>query len=315
MPQQPSENPQTPSVEPKSPLTQFFDLATIGLTQWWRWVLGVIVIVVFWNGLGSIPFGVATVVSGELAPPSLIPNFVLLNLGFVVGLLGIWLVVKRLHKKSMTQATTGRPSFDYSRALYAALVGLCVLILVTLAYRFVLGIEVTFESPSLWVYLPFVLIALVLTPIQAGFEEVLFRGYIMQGLSLLTRNRLVLALVTAVIFTAPHLANPEPQAYGFAIYFLAIMTFGIFFAALTLLDGGIELAVGYHAINNLFAGLIANPAVSALATPSLFVIHPEQADLVPTYFVDTFGLVVALVILNLKYRWFAYPWSNSATGS
>ena len=308
MSQQPSENPQTPA-------DRFFAAASTGLTQWWRWVLGVIVIVVFWNGLGSIPFGVATVVSGELAPPSLIPNFVLLNLGFVVGLLGIWLVVKRLHKKSMTQATTGRPSFDYSRALYAALVGLCVLILVTLAYRFVLGIEVTFESPSLWVYLPFVLIALVLTPIQTSFEEVLFRGYIMQGLSLLTRNRPVLALVTAVLFAAPHLANPEPQAHGFAIYFLAIMTAGIFFAALTLLDGGIELAVGWHAINNLFLGLIANPAVSALATPSLFVVHQEQADLLPTYVVDVFGLVLAVVLLNRKYEWFAYPWSKSANGS
>ncbi len=139
---------------------------------------------------------------------SLLPDLVLGFLGFVVGLIGIWIVVKRLHRKSLTQVTTGRASFDYSRVLYAALVGLCVLILITLAYRFLLGGEVTFESPSLGLYLPFILIALVLIPIQTSFEEVLFRGYIMQGLSLLTRNRPILALVTAVIFTVPHLANP-----------------------------------------------------------------------------------------------------------
>ena len=80
------------------------------------------------------------------------------------------------------------------------------------------------------------------------------------------------------------------------------MSFGIF-AALTLLDGGIELAAGYHAINNLFLGLIANYDVSPLATPSIFVTNLSEAPLLATYFVDLFGL---LVILNMKYRWFAY---------
>ena len=128
---------------------------------------------------------------------------------------------------------------------------------------------------------------------------------------MLTRNRPVLALVTAVIFTVPHLANPEPGAYGYAFYVVQIMSPGILFAALTLLDGGIELAAGFHAISNLFLGLIANPEVSALATPALFVSLIEQADLLPTYFVDVFGWVIVVVILNQKYKWFSYPWSRS----
>ena len=323
MSQQPYEN-------PKTPVDRFFAAASTGLTQWWRWVVGVIVIAVFWLGIGGIPLLAAIAVcqgsSMEVSSPwfacaggalgaSLLPDLVLGFLGFAVGLIGIWIVVKRLHRKTLTQVTTGRKSFDWSRFLYAAVVGLCVLILITLAYRFLLGVEVTFESPSLWLYLPVILIALVLIPIQTGFEEVLFRGYIMQGLSLLTRNRPVLALVTAVIFTVPHLGNPEQGAYGFAFYVVQIMSPGIVFAALTLLDGGIELAAGFHAINNLFLGLIANLEVSALATPALFVSHVEQADLLPTYFVDVFGWVIVVVILNHKYKWFAYPWSKSANRS
>ena len=323
MSQQPSENPQTP-------VDRFFAAASTGLTQWWRWVLGVIVAVFIWQIATLVlvlPVGFACLATeADIDSPwlacangaesaGIIPGFVLLNLGFLVGLIGIWIVVRRLHKKSLTQATTGRASFDYSRFLYAALVGLCVMIVIILAYRFILGVEVTLQSLNLWVYLPFVLIALVLTPIQASFEEVLFRGYIMQGLSLLTRNRLVLALVTAAIFTVPHLLNPEPFAYGFAFYILDIVSFGIVYAALTLLDGGIELAAGYHAINNLFLGLIANPDASALATPSLFVVNLSQAPLLAVYCVDVFSLVVVLVILNMKYRWFAYPWSKSANRS
>ena len=325
MSQQPSENPQTPPVEPKSPVTQFFDLASTGLTQWWRWVLGVIAILVVMQ-IGGIPYAVAVVACADLntsgficadgeAGLSLLPDFVLLNLAFAVGLIGVWIVAKRIHKKSLTQVTTGRTSFDYGRVLYAAFVGLCLSIAVLLVYRLILGIEVTFQAPSLWVYLPFVLFALVLTTIQAGTEEVFYRGYILQGLSLLTRNRLILAFVTAVLFAAPHLANPEPQAYGFAVYFLGILSAGIFFAVLTLLDGGIELAVGFHAINNLFLGLVANPEVSALATPSLFVTHLTQASFLHIYFVDLFVFVLAVVFLNLKYKWFAYPWSKSTNRS
>ena len=300
------------------------------MTRWWRWVVGVIVIAVFWMGIGGLPFLTVSSVCGassmEVDSPwfvcadgklgaSLIPDYVLPHLAFVLGMIGIWIVVRRIHKKSFTQTITGRASFDWSRFLYAAFVGLCVLILITLAYRFILGVDVTLQSLDLRVYLPVVLIALVLTTTQTSFEEVLFRGYIMQGLSLLTRNRPVLALVTAVIFTVPHLANPEPAEYGYAFYVVLIMSPGILFAALTLLDGGIELAAGFHAINNLFLGLIANPEVSALATPSLFVSHIEQADLLPTYFVDVFGWVIVVVILNHKYKWFAYPWARSANSS
>ena len=49
MSQQPSENPQTPPVEPQTPVDRFFAAASTGLTQWWRWVLGVIVTVFIWQ--------------------------------------------------------------------------------------------------------------------------------------------------------------------------------------------------------------------------------------------------------------------------
>ena len=275
----------TPPVEPAAPIDRLFRNATLGLNRWWRWVLGVIAIVAIWIILGGIPVVVATEACESSAGTDAlgfmcaagaltgISEFVLLGLSFLVGLIGVWIVVKLIHKKRLTQVVTGRKSFDYSRVLYAMLVGLIILaVQVQVFYRLV-SVEVTFQAPSLSVYLPFVLAQLVLTPIQTGFEEVFFRGYLLQGLILLTKNKIVLALVTAVAFTLPHLANPEPAAYGYLFYLLPLMASGIFFGVLTLLDGGIELAWGWHLINNLFLGIIANPEVSALATPSLFVLH------------------------------------------
>ena len=201
MSQQPSESPPTPPVDPQTPVDRFFAAASTGLTQWWRWVVGVIVVVFIWQ-FGSLVLillpGLACLdteanidspwleCTGIGLSAGIIPEFILLNLGFLVGLIGIWIVVRRLHKKS----SQGKGIVRLQPIPVAALVGLGASILVTLAYKFILGVEVTLQSLDLWVYLPFVLLALVLTPIQTSFEEVLFRGYIMQGLSLLTRKRL-----------------------------------------------------------------------------------------------------------------------------
>ena len=55
MSQQPYENPRTR-------VDRFFDAASIGLTRWWRWVVGVIVIAVFWQGIGGFPLGIVVAV-------------------------------------------------------------------------------------------------------------------------------------------------------------------------------------------------------------------------------------------------------------
>ncbi len=339
MNQQPSENLQPQSFAAQTPADQFFLNASLGLIRWRRWVSGVIAIIAIWQILGIIlPFiaiiAIAIVLGSTLPvaawcedlraaniygltcddltsmADSQLSEFVLLNSTFVVGLIGVWIVVKLIHKKRLTQVVTGRTSFDYSRVLYAMPVGLFISLMGLLIMRFILQVEMTFRAPSLWEYLPFALFALVLTPLQAGFEEVFFRGYILQGLILLTRNKLVLALATAMVFVLPHLPNPEPWAYGVGWYVLEIMSIGILFAILTLLDGGIELAVGFHAMNNLFIGLIANLEVSVLETPSLFVIHLDPASLPSSFLLNVCSSALAVAIFNQKYKWFTYPWSK-----
>lgn len=317
-PQQPSENPQTPTFRPTTPTDRFFAAAAIGQTQWWRWILGTIAVV-------GILLGVVLAVSqackssalellcyNETYGVSVFLEFLLRYLPYVGALVGMWFVARLLHKKTLTQVTTGRASFDYSRVLYAAFAGLCVAIVVSLLYRLIPGVESAFQDQSLQEYLPLIPAVLIFVSIQSGTEEVFFRGYLLQGLSLLTRNRLVLALVTAILFTAPHLlTNPDRGVIEFTLLTLWLMPPGILLAVLTLLDGGVELAVGYHAIHNAFNGLIANVELGGASSSSLFAVYPDEAGLIPVYFVDAFGLVLALLILNLKYKWFPYPWSKT----
>ena len=48
---------------------------------------------------------------------------------------------------------------------------------------------------------------------------------------------------------------------------------GAFAAVITLLDGGLELALGLHAANNLYTALVANYTVSALPSESIFTVN------------------------------------------
>jgi len=126
--------------------------------------------------------------------------------------------------------------------------------------------RLTFNPDTFFV---FAAVALCLTPLQAATEELLFRGYAMQGLGLLMTRPAVIAIVSSVIFMLPHLANPEVARHPLLVppQYLVI---GLLFAAVTLKDGRLELAIGMHTANNIFSGLIANYEDSVLTTDALF---------------------------------------------
>ena len=228
------------------------------------------------------------------------------NYMFIIGIIGVWIAVRVLHKKTLTQVVTGRKTFDYNRVVYAIWVGFLLHSALLILDVLFIHTEITFRSPSFSEYITFFLFAVVLTTYQAGFEEIFFRGYLLQGLSLIARNRVVITIVSSVLFVLPHLANPEPFEYGFAPYATSLFMFALFMTVVVLVDGGIELAIGYHALNNLWIGLIANTEVTALQTPSLLIVPIERYAMFPDVPVQLIVYIVFLVILNKKYKWFTW---------
>ena len=145
--------------------------------------------------------------------------------------------------------------------------------------------------------------AIVLTPYQAAMEEVFFRGYLTQGLSLITNNKIFLITVPSVLFSAGHLSNPEATGLGLSPYMSWLFIFAVFSSLLTLRDGGIELAVGYHSLNNLWVGLVTNSEVSSLTTPSLFIMPLTRLTYFPDLAVQVITYLIVLFIFRRKYRW------------
>ena len=300
-----------------TPVEQFYANARLGATQWWRWVVGFLAIAVAWIGIGAIGivlagceliratniFGLNCKNADITGDGSVIAMLIVLGLGFGVGLAGVWLVVKYIHKKTLLQLVTGRPRFDLSRYFVAMGVAFVLSLVMFLIDRFIFQVDMTFERPGM-LFVGFVVVALVLVPIQSGFEEVVYRGYLMQGFMLLTRNKAVLALVTGVLFAVTHLSNPEASTYGIPLYVTALTVSGIFHALLVLFDGGLELAAGYHMMNNLFMGVVSNTEGAVIETPALFTIHEDSYELFPNLVLEIVVFAVAILALNFKYKWF-----------
>ena len=107
--------------------------------------------------------------------------------------------------------------------------------------------------------------------------------------------------MTSVLFGLMHALNPEVKEYGFLTMMPQYILFGLIFGIITILDDGIEAAMGAHAANNTFLCIMVTNKSSALQTAALY----EQHTLYPW---TEFGalLVTAIIfilILKRVFRW------------
>ncbi|HEY1562661.1 MAG TPA: CPBP family intramembrane glutamic endopeptidase [Caulobacteraceae bacterium] len=136
---------------------------------------------------------------------------------------------------------------------------------------------VTILSPDLARRAVFVIGALLLVP-SAAAEELMFRGWLMHQIAAFTRSPGLLIFGTAIAFSAAHL-DFAPDA------FLARAVMGAGFAYMALRLGGLELAVGAHAANNILFILFVAP----------FGLHERAA---PGPWLGNFGLVAGYVLIT-----------------
>ena len=290
--------------------SNFLELAKQGNTKWWTWTVGIILILLGWQGIGGIPFIVAC---DELVLDCVnfnnegflqVVEYMFSNWMFVVGIISIFLVARIVHKRRITQMITTRVSIDYDRMLYAMGIGLLIFTLTTIL-SFLSGETLELNKPQLSVFISFVLLAIILTPVQATFEEIFFRGYILQGLALRTKNIILLCLINGALFMIPHLLNPEAMEYGFRQYIVGMVLSGGFFTLLTIKDNGLEIPMGYHSINNLFIFIFINTETSVMQTPSLFISTGiEETGYTWSMTMYEFILYsIAYAIFSRKYNW------------
>jgi uncharacterized protein len=238
-------------------------------------------------------------------------TFVLLiaPLSFACLFLLFW--VKFAHQQSIRSLTTSRKKVDWNRILFSFIVwGLFSIISTGILYYLTPESFVfNFDSSKFFVFL---ILAIILIPLQTSFEEYLFRGYLMQALGVLTKNKWFPLLFTSVMFGLMHIANPEVGKLGPIIMIYYIGT-GFFVGILTLMDEGMELALGFHAANNLIGALLVTADWTAFQTNSILKDVSEPSAGFDVLFPIFIIFPILLLIFGRKYGW--KNWKEKLTGN
>ena len=210
---------------------------------------------------------------------------VLLLLPFVFGLISLWFCVLKLHKRdSKTLVHRKFSGFRWGRAWFGFFVWLALTIF-SESFCYWLSPEEYAFVFSPWAFAKTLIVVALMIPLQIAFEEILMRGYILQQTTYYTRLPWLGLVVSSFIFAALHFQNPEVQQFGLAAtapYYLGV---GLFLGLLTILDDGLELALGIHLATNVFGSVLVNFKGSALPTPSLFQVSEINIPMMTLLFV------------------------------
>lgn len=229
-------------------------------------------------------------------------------LSFACLFLLFW--VKFVHGQSIRSLTTSREKVDWKRVFFSfGLWSAITIVMILIAYAM---------TPNDFVYnfkpvpfFTFLFLGMILIPLQTSFEEYLFRGYMMQGIGIVTNSRLIPLLITSILFGLMHAANPEVAKIGASIMIYYIGT-GFFLGILTLMDEGLELSLGFHAANNLVGALLLTADWTAFQTHSILkdVSEPSAGfDIILPVFII---FPILLFIFAKKYKW--NNWKEKLTG-
>lgn len=288
----------------------FLEQVDLSKNPFWKYILGSFVIIIF-SVIGQLPLTYVLIESGPVSPGAdpmdMLRNLdknlqlFLLLIPFGVGLLGFWLVIKKLNERSLLSVTTSRSKIDWSRVFYAfAIWGMFSIVLIVGDYFIAPdSYEWNFNAKSFAILF---VIAIALIPIQTSLEEYIFRGYLMQGFAGIFKNRWVPLVMTSIIFGCLHLFNPEVEKLGYGIMVYYIGT-GLFLGILTLMDEGIELALGFHAANNLFTALLVTSSWTAFQTESILIDISEPSLGIELVLSLVVLYPILLFIMSKKYGW------------
>lgn len=270
--QQPQQG-QHPAYAAPAESLEYHQLYRAGRDGWWKAgfaaPLNLITFFFFIPALVSLPFLVGFAVTGQDVASSLdrmadledpTPlGLAFLNLILAAAIPFTFLAVWALHGLKPRWLTSVAPRMRWG--YFAACLGLSLVALVaTVAVSMLLpsqgGAEVSSDVNDFTATTrDFLLVILLLTPLQAAGEEYLFRGYLTQAIGSLfpteaawrATARGVAVLVPALAFAVAHGAGQ-----GWPI-FIDRFAFGIVAGILVIATGGLEAGIAMHVLNNFVA--------------------------------------------------------------
>lgn len=269
---------------------KFIDLATVGDSRPIKYVLGLLLIF-FLYFIGSLGIMVdITLNFPQLQLTSLDFQFYetfgysrflfWMLVPYVFVFIGLLFYVVQGHKRTLLSAFTRMVSFRWKRFAFSFLLLFILMIGMTFIQIYIdhaMGSrQFTFQLD--WgKFLPLFGISLMLLPIQTACEELIFRSYLLQGLKLRLKRTGLSILISSMMFGLMHIGNPEIQKMGYHMLIYYGLS-GLFLALITVVDDGLELAIGYHFANNFFAAIFVTSDWQVFRTDALFISHENPGN-------------------------------------
>lgn len=249
--------------------TTFVDAARQGKNKFLLYA-GVFLLVIMANIVGSLPG--AWVLVQQKANLLQLPVYAVISLmllGFVISLIALWLCVKYIHQRNPLTMISPTTVVNWERVLKSGGLWLFCSVVVELV-TYLLFPDKYRLSLNWGDFLPSLVIGLLLIPLQTSFEELFFRGYLMQGIG--SWNLWAGIALTSVLFGLAHSFNDEVEAVGSLgiamIYYIGV---GLFFSMLAVYDKTLELPLGIHAANNIYAFLIVGYPSSSVPSATIWM--------------------------------------------
>ena len=292
---------------------RYFELAKIGDNSVLKYVGTILLLASTLVGFGQLPLMIALLLKGisvndmekmsALEIRLMLGNnmFIIVQLiPFIILLIFLLFAVRKLHKRPILSLFTIRPEIDFKRIFFSFSVW-SMFLFISLFISMKSGAELKWNfNPNTFGML--VGISFFIIPLQTTFEELFFRGYLIQSLGRRFNTPLFPMLLSGVIFGLMHFSNPEVNVLGTGILGYYILT-GIFTSLMAVMDEGLELGIGFHAANNIFGCLIVTNHWQVFQTDALWMDMSEPKigfDLIITLLIF-FPLM--LFIFAKKYKW------------
>ena len=217
---------------------------------------GIIVAVLFiaflimQNGISAVSLNIQSIQSNSLFLVALA------LIGFAFSYFFFYLCTRFIHRRQFISLITTKSRINWGKILKGAALWFSILgVLTIISFLINPGsYELTFNPSTFGMLL---ILSLITFPIQASFEEVFFRGYLMQGFGLLSKKPVIPLLVTSLLFGLGHIMNGTGMTLSI-FPLIETIIIGIALGAITLGEGSIETAIGIHVMNNLYAVLIVS---------------------------------------------------------
>ena len=229
-------------------------------------------------------------------------------------LLTLWAVnyaQTKLRKRPFLKLITAAKAFRWKRVF----AGVFVFGVLQIFYLAFLYLYPTGPEPALWSevaprtglnlqktelklswFLMVLPVLLIIVPLNAFMQEVVFRGFLDQALVGKMKQSLPAFFISAALFALWHIYNYE-MGYGAIPYLLGLFIFGFAMSVITSNDGGIEAAVGIHAANNIFYTLGIGLSITYL--PDTFLLSFGEPNFTPaTVLTNLVIYSLATVILS-----------------